>query len=68
MSKNKFSVHVNPGECCVVIPIAWAHHIMDSYKAMLLDPRISDEESDSIQLFIELMNEWVQETAVEFYE
>lgn len=67
MSKNKFSVHLEPGECCVVIPTDWARHVIASYRQMVID---ADTKSDAnaFQAFIESFQTWVEETAVEYYE
>lgn len=67
MSKNKFSVHLEPGECCVVLPIDWARHVIASYKQMVLDAE-SKDDSQAFQTFMEAFQDWVEETAVEVYE
>lgn len=64
---NKFSVHIEPGECCVVIPTEWARHIIASYKQMVIDAETSND-AKAFQTFVDTVHNWVEETAVEYYE
>jgi hypothetical protein len=67
MSKNKITVHLEPGECCVVIPTVWARHIIGSYELMAMAAK-SNEDADAFYTFIGVFKDCVEETAVEFYE
>lgn len=64
MSKNKLSVHVDPGECCIVIPINWAEHMMQSYKQMMLNAE-TPQDAEAFKAFMEAVTTWIEATSVE---
>lgn len=64
---NKYTVHIEEGECCLVVPVAWANHIIASYKEMAL---AADDDTDAKAYleFADIVKTWVEETAVDFYD
>ena len=47
-NKNKLSVHIESGECCIVIPTPWARHIIQTYKQLVIDAE-TKEDADAFQ-------------------
>lgn len=66
-NKNKLSVHIEPGECCIVVPTPWARHIIQTYKQLVIDAE-TKEDADAFQEFVDVLRSWVEETAIDVYE
>lgn len=69
MSKNnKFSVNLEPGECLVVMPTIWAKHVIETYGVIAVSSAADRYDANAYHEFIDLVKDWVEETAVEPHE